>query len=66
VNLTVPVSSVSPAFQYNLSSALAENEKLKKQINELKEKLEAVEKENELLKKKFRIRRIKRKREKFI
>lgn len=41
----------SSMFQYNLSSALAENEKLKKQINELKEKLEAVEKENELLKK---------------
>jgi len=36
-------------FQYNLSSALAENEKLKKQINELKEKLEAVEKEIWLL-----------------
>ncbi|GAE89261.1 tetratricopeptide repeat protein [Acetivibrio straminisolvens] len=38
-------------FQYNLSSALAQNEKLKEEINQLKDKVEEVLNENESLKK---------------
>ncbi|HOM02284.1 MAG TPA: tetratricopeptide repeat protein [Acetivibrio sp.] len=41
-------------FQYNLSSALAQNEKLKEEINELKNKLEASKNENESLKKEIK------------